>query len=89
MSKSNNLLQLLYNEYCQKLKNGISEPKAKMFGSSKDIQKSIASQYSFEVVDELCRELDENNFLDVFYADNIAYNVQISDIGIDYAKNNL
>ena len=88
MSDSKKLLKFLYNEYCKKINSGSDKAKSKLFGSSKEIQENIFPEWSPEKVDKLCKKLDNQGLLDVFYADNIAYKVQISEIGLKYAKNN-
>ena len=41
----------------------------------------------FEDVDDTCRELSRANLLNCFWADNIAYNVILSDNAIIYMEN--
>jgi hypothetical protein len=81
------LICLLYKQYCQKLKDGVPKMQAKMFGSSEDIQKTVAPKWTFEDVDETCRELDRSGLIECFYADDIAYQTWLTDIGITYMEN--
>ena len=81
------LICLLYKQYCQKLKDGVPKTQAKMFGSSEDIHKTIAPKWTFEDVDETCRELSRAGLLECRYADNIVWFAQLSDTGIIYMKN--
>lgn len=84
---SDALICLLYKQYCQNRKDGISKSNAKMFGSSKEIQSAIAPKWSFDDVDETCRELHRANLIGCFYADNVVYQCWLSDNGIVYMEN--
>jgi hypothetical protein len=83
---SDALICLLYKQYCQKRKDGLSKAQAKRFGSSMDIHQSIALKWTAEDVDETCRELDRVSLLECFYADGIAYETYLSDTGIIYME---
>jgi hypothetical protein len=85
--ESDALISLIYKEFLNKRESGLSRAKSKHFGGSPNIQRDIAPKWSFEDVDELCRELDRAGLLNVQYADNIAYKVHLSDEGIVYMEN--
>lgn len=84
---SDALICLLYKNYCQQRKNGVSKANARLFGGSDDIQKDIAPKWSFENVDETCRELHNANLIGCSYYDNVAQNVWLTDNGIIYMEN--
>lgn len=84
---SDALICLLYKYYCQKCKGGTSKSEAKFLGSSKVIQKTIAPKWSFDDVDETCRELSRAKLLECFYADDVVYESWLSDNGIIYMEN--
>lgn len=81
------LICLLYKQYCQKRKDGISKDQAKFSGSSRDIQKNITPKWTPDDVDETCRELGRSGLLSIFYADDIAYENRLSDEAIIYMEN--
>lgn len=81
------LICLLYKQYCDQRKGRVPKSKAKMFGSSEDIQEAILPKWSPEDVDDTCRELGKAKLLDCFYADDIAYIVHLTDEGIVYMEN--
>ena len=81
------LICLLYKEYKRKLKEGVDKSKAKSMGSSKEIHESLIGKWSFENVEETCRELSRVDFLEVFYADGTFYTVDLTDDAIIYMEN--
>ena len=81
------LICLMYKKYCEDRKNNISKVKAKQFGSSKIIHETILPKWSFEDVDETCRELSRAGLVNNSYADNIVYSCYLSDLGIIYMEN--
>ena len=81
------LLAILYKTYLEKRKSNISKTKAKTFGSSKEIHKQLCPEWIFEDVDDTCRELSRSKLLVCYWADNIAYNVELSDSAIAYMDN--
>lgn len=84
---SDALICLLYKQYCQQRKNGVPKSSAKMFGSSDEIQKTIAPKWTFDDVDETCRELHRAELIECFYADNVVQDCWLSDYGIIYMEN--
>jgi hypothetical protein len=83
---SDALICLLYKQYCQQRKKKVSKADARFFGSSEDIQKSIAPKWTLEDVDETCRELHRADILVCEYADDVVYESWLSDIGIIYME---
>ena len=84
---SEKLICLLYKDYLRKRKSGISKSSAKSFGSSHDIHASLCPELIFEDVDNACCELSRADMLDCFWADGIAYHVELSDTCIVYMEN--
>lgn len=84
---SEKLICLIYKDYLEKRKSGLSKSKANSFGSSHDIHEKLCPNWIFEDVDDTCRELSRCGLLDCFWADNIAYRVTLSDSGIIYMEN--
>ncbi|MBU5440398.1 hypothetical protein KQI42_20605 [Tissierella sp. MSJ-40] len=81
------LICLLYKQYCQQRKDGVPKLQSKLFGSSIEVQKSIAPKWTPEEVDETCRELDRAGLIECLYAENIVYEFYLSDTGIIYMEN--
>ncbi|MCM1213281.1 MAG: hypothetical protein NC331_11485 [Lachnospiraceae bacterium] len=77
----------MYKEYLKNRKSGMSKPDAKMFGSSHAIHEDLLPKWSFEDVDETCRELSRSELLHCDWGDNIACRVTLSDTGIIYMEN--
>lgn len=84
---SEKLLCILYKNYLEKRKAGVPKSTAKSFGSSHDIHESLCPNWIFEDVDDTCRELSRSGMLNCFWADNIAYHVNLSDFAISYMDN--
>lgn len=84
---SEKLICLLYKDYLEKRKSGLSKSKANSFGSSHNIHENLCPDWIFEDVDDTCRELSRAGLLHCLWADDIAYNVNLSDSGIIYMEN--
>ena len=84
---SEKLICVLYRNYLEQIKSGIPKSKAKSFGSSRAIHQQLCPDWLFENVDETCRELSRAELLNCFWADNIAYQVSLSDSAIIYMEN--
>lgn len=84
---SDYLLCALYKEYRRRRKEGINKADSKKMGSSKDIHESLMKKWCFEDVEETCRELSRAGFLKIFFADNIAYIITLSDDAVIYMEN--
>lgn len=80
------LICVLYREYLQRRKSGVSKADAKFFAGSQYIHTELMAKWSFEDVDETCRELSRAGLLNCRYADNITYIATISDAGIIYME---
>lgn len=85
--ESEKLLCLIYADFLKKRKADLSKTKSKLLGSSYDIHQHLCSDWDFEDVDDSCRELNRAELLDCFWADGIAYNVSLTDIGISHMEN--
>lgn len=81
------LICLIYKYYLESRNNGIDKSKAKFLGSSERINNNIIPAWSFENVEETCRELSRNSLLDIQYYDNVCGIVYLSDNGIVYMEN--
>lgn len=84
---SEKLICLLYKDYLEKHKSGLSKSSSNSFGSSHDIHERLCPDWIFEDVDDTCRELSRAGLLHCLWADNIAYHVTLSDSGIIYMEN--
>lgn len=76
------VLFTLYKEYEKRKKSGTSKSKAKNFDSAKSIQENFFPKMLLEDVEDSLRELERNDFLDNFYADNTIYFCSLSDSAI-------
>lgn len=81
------LICVLYKEYLEKRKSGVPKRSAGFFGSSKTIHANLMQKWPFEDVDDTIRELSRADLLNCLFADNIAYEVSISEIGVIYMEN--
>lgn len=81
------LLSSLYKEYINKREGGISKENAKLTGSSERIHQDIMSEWSFDDVDETCRELSRAGLLKCFFADDVTYSSYLTDSAISYMEN--
>lgn len=81
------LLCVLYKSFLEKRKIGASKSEAKHFDSSHNIHEQLLPSWLFDDVDDTCRELSRNGFLDCLWGDNIAYQVWLSDKAIVYMEN--
>lgn len=84
---SEKLLCLLYKDYLEKRKSGLSKSNSNSFGSSRDIHVRLCPDWIFKDVDDTCRELSRAGLLHCAWADNIAYHVILSDSAIIYMEN--
>ena len=72
----------LYKAYERRRKNGSSRGDAKEFGSASSVQEEFFPDRSLADIEDSLRELDRNDFLDAFYADNTVYLCSLSDYAI-------
>lgn len=84
---SDKLICVMYKSYLEKRKSGISKSNATHFGSSHVIHEELLPKWLFEDVDDTCRELSRAGLIKCLWADDIAYDVWISDLGITYMEN--
>lgn len=84
---SDYLLCVLYRHYKDRRKSGMSKAEAKHFSGSKYIFSNLVPEWTFEDVDETCRELARAGLLNCFYADNIVWDANLSDNAIIYMEN--
>ncbi len=76
------VLFTLYKEYVNRKKSGTSKLKAKNFDSANSIQENFFPKMLLEDVEDSLRELERNDFLNNFYADNTIYFCSLSDSAI-------
>ena len=81
------ILCLIYKDYLSKRDSGLSKSSANHWGTSHVIHEKLIPKWSFEDVDDTCRELSRAGAIVCNWADNIAYNISISDSGIVYMEN--
>lgn len=85
-SEADYLICSLYKYYLELRSAGNSRERAKSFGSSEQIAAWIP-ELSFDDIEDVCRELNRAGLLIVRYADNICYEVYLSNDGIIYMEN--
>lgn len=81
------LICTVYKNYLEKRKNGIPKTTAKNLISSHYIHTHFLPSWAFKDIDDTCRELSRAGLLNCAWADNIAYHVEISYMGIIYLEN--
>ena len=81
------LICIFYKSYLEKRKAGSSKTLARNLGSSHYIHQTLCPSWIFEDVDDTCRELSRSGLLDCLWANNVAYQVFLSDSGIFYMEN--
>lgn len=81
------LICLIYKYYLELRDNGIPKSKAKILGSSEEINNNIIPEWSFDDVDDTCRELGKVNLLSIGYADDVCYHVLLNDEAIIHMEN--
>jgi len=81
------LICIMYKNYLEKRKAGEPKSKAKKFGGSNSIHEKLLPKWSFQDVDDTCRELSRAGLLSCMWASDVAYNVSLSDSGISYMEN--
>ena len=84
---ADSLICLIYKYYLESHNNGIPKSKAKLLGSSHNIHDNIIPEWSFDDVDDTCRELDRAHLLSINYADDICYTIILNDEAIVYMEN--
>lgn len=81
------LICLIYKHYLDLRNDGISKSEAKLLGSSENLNTIIIPEWSFDDVDDTCRELDRANFLSIIYASDTCSEIFLTDDGIVYMEN--
>ena len=81
------LLGLMYKSYLAKRSAGKTKREARHFGSSHYVHEYLIPEWQFEDVDDTCRELSRAQILQVLWADNIAYEIHLTDFGITTMEN--
>ena len=81
------LLCVLYKTYKDRRASGTPKAEAKVFSDSDYIHKNLMPKWSFEDVDETCRELDRAGMLHCRYADDVTWMASLTDSAIIYQEN--
>ncbi|PRS28772.1 MULTISPECIES: hypothetical protein [Bacillus] len=84
---SDALICILYKKYKQDIKNGSPKADARVFGSSKEIYENLTPKWSYDDVDDTCSSLHRAELVSCWYADDVAYRVELTDKGIIYMEN--
>jgi len=84
---SKRILYVLFKEYDQRRKNGLSRVKSKHFGSANYIQQNFFPKLLLSDVEDCLHELSREKFLDNLDADNTIYDCNISDRAIEKMEN--
>lgn len=81
------MICVLYKKYLQRRKDGASKCEAKLFSGSEEIHDDLMPKWSFEDVDETCRELSRAGLLDCLFAEDVTEIASLSDAAIIYMEN--
>jgi len=81
------LICVLYKDFLQKRKEGISRGDAKWFGSADHIQKGLVPKLSLGDIEDICRELSRADFLNCRFADDTVCMAILTDTAIIYMEN--
>lgn len=84
---SEKLLCVIYKNYLEKRKSGISKSDANYYESSHVIHEKLLPKWSFSDVDDTCRELSRSGMINCSWGNNIAIGIKISDQAIYYMEN--
>lgn len=83
---SDALISVLYKEYLQKRKSGVSKGNAKILGGAEYIHQNLVSKWEFGDVEETLWELSRAGLLDCMPADNTVWMASLTDSGIIYME---
>lgn len=81
------LICVLYREYLNRRKSGVSKSSAKSFGEAKTIHDNFMPKWSVDDVNETCLELCRADLLSCFCANNIVSESTLTDEAIIYMEN--
>lgn len=81
------LICVLYKYYKERRKDGVNKDDAKLIGSSDFIFTHLLSEWTFEDVDETCRELHRADLLECHYGDDVVDISILTDASITYMEN--
>lgn len=79
---SKRLLYILYNEYINRRNHNIPKKRAVISDNAKSVQENFMPDELLEDVESYMIELENNNFLDNFYADGTIYYCNLTDFAI-------
>lgn len=87
-NESDYLLTVLYREYLNRRKLSMSKDLARMFDKgSIEIHQNLVPNWSFDDVDETCKELSRAGMLECFFADDITNTCSLTDDAIILSEN--
>ena len=81
------LLCVLYKTYKDRRASGTPKADAKYFSGSDFIHDNLMPKWSFEDVDETCRELARADMLKCLFADDVVWWANLTDLAIIYQEN--
>ncbi|WEA53332.1 hypothetical protein PWO95_01905 [Weissella paramesenteroides] len=83
------LAVLMYKQYKKNLDDGQSKQNAKSMGSLENVHNILNIKYSLDDTLDLVRELSKAHYLDVIWASNTAYLININNLLIIYGENRI
>ena len=84
---ANKLRHVLYKEYLKRIKNGSSYRDAIMIGGSDYIGKVLTNKWNKEDLNDICKELDRNKYVNCEYNDGSVSMLILLDNTIVYGQN--
>lgn len=81
------LLCEIYKAYLEKCKTDISKKDANMFSSCDSIHKEIVPKWKLADVEEACRELNNEDFINCSWYDNTGFNISLTTKAISTLEN--
>lgn len=80
------LICVLYKEYLKRIKKGLTKRDAKMIGGSDYMQKALINKWKKDDVDDVCRELDRNGYVQCVYSNGSVDKLILLDNTIVYME---
>ncbi|MGK0551938.1 hypothetical protein ACSFB8_07600 [Enterococcus faecalis] len=81
------VLETLYKEYLDKINNGISKSEAKKMNSGQAIHDDFFSYMLYDDLVDSCRELDQQEFLNIMWGSNKPFRVFLTNKAIVEMEN--
>lgn len=80
------LIRILYKEYLERIKKGLSKREAKMIDGSDYIQRILINKWEKSDIDDICRELDRNEYIQCEYGNGSVDKLILLDNTIVYME---